>query len=272
MIYTIIWGIVIGILVSAPLGPIGVLVIQRTLNKGRHAGLMTGLGASVSDVLYALVSGLGLSFIVDFVNNNQSALQIVGSIVIFIFGFYLWKKNPLQDLNTAQVSNTSHATYFATGFVLTLSNPLIIFFYMALFARTNFLMDAHTPYHYLAGYFSVATGALIWWFFITWAMNKARNHFKIRSLFLVNKIIAIVMILISLVGFVLGVIAEIEKLRKPKESNLTESIYGIKKITPESSLYRRIRPVVARGCQQAVGGKRILPQYDCYKLGQSLFV
>lgn len=272
MIYTIIWGIVIGILVSAPLGPIGVLVIQRTLNKGRNAGLMTGLGASVSDVLYALVSGLGLSFIVDFVNNNQSALQIVGSIVIFIFGFYLWKKNPLQDLNTSQVSNTSHATYFITGLVLTLSNPLIIFFYMALFARTNFLMDANTPYHYLAGYLSVATGALIWWFFITWVMNKARNHFKIRSLFLVNKIIAIVMVLISIVGFVLGVIAEFEKLRKPKESNLTESTYGIKQHIPESSIHCRIRPIVARGCEQSNSGERTLPQHDCYELDRALFV
>ena len=204
----------IGILVSAPLGPIGVLVIQRTLNKGRHAGLMTGLGASVSDLLYALVSGLGLSFIVDFVNNNQSMLQIVGSIVIFIYGFYLWKKNPLQDLNTRRLNNTSHATYFATGFALTLSNPLIIFFYLALFARTNFLMNAHSPYHYLFGYLAIASGALLWWFFITWAMNKVRAHFKIRSLFLVNKIIAIVMIVISIAGFVWGVMAEAEKLKE----------------------------------------------------------
>ncbi|MGL4293914.1 MAG: LysE family translocator [Bacteroidales bacterium] len=245
MIYTIIWGIVIGILVSAPLGPIGVLVIQRTLNKGRNAGLMTGLGASVSDVLYALVSGLGLSFIVDFVNSNQSALQIVGSIVIFIFGFYLWKKNPLQDLNTAQVSNTSHATYFATGFVLTLSNPLIIFFYMALFARTNFLMEASNVYHYLAGYLSVAGGALLWWFFITWVMNKARNHFKIRSLFLVNKIIAMVMIIISIVGFIFGVIAEFDKLKKPQETNLMEKIYGPHEKTIKCSFYKRIRPALA---------------------------
>ena len=206
MIYTIIWGIVIGILVSAPLGPIGVLVIQRTLNKGRHAGLMTGLGASVSDIFYALVSGLGLSFIVDFVSSNETLLQIIGSIVIFIFGFYLWKKNPLEDINKSKISTTSHATYFATGLILTLSNPLIIFFYMALFARTNFLLDASKYWQYIIGYFSIALGALIWWFFITWIMNKARNHFKIRSLFLVNKIIAVVMVLVSLVGFVLGLI------------------------------------------------------------------
>lgn len=226
MIYTIIWGILIGIFVSAPLGPIGVLVIQRTLNKGRHAGLMTGLGAAVSDVLYALISGLGLSIIVDFITSNEAALQIVGSVVIFIVGFYLWKKNPLQDLNTANVSNTSHATYFATGFLLTLSNPLIIFFYLALFARTNFMLEASNWGHYVIGYLSVATGALIWWFFITWIMNKARNHFKIRSLFLVNKVIAVVMILVSIVGFILGIIAELNKEdQKEEQTVLTEIFY-----------------------------------------------
>lgn len=206
MIYTVIWGVLIGILVSAPLGPIGVLVIQRTLSKGRLAGLTTGLGASVSDIIYALISGMGLSFIVDFVSSNQNLLQIVGSVVIAILGVYLWKKNPLQDINTTNVSNTSHATYFATGFLLTLSNPLIIFFYLALFARTNFLINADSWTFYAAGYAAIALGALIWWFFITWIMNKARSHFK-RSLFLVNKIIGLVMFALSIVGFVLGVSA-----------------------------------------------------------------
>ncbi|MEG1617160.1 MAG: LysE family translocator [Bacteroidales bacterium] len=228
MIYTILWGVLIGILVSAPLGPIGVLVIQRTLNKGRHAGLMTGMGAAVSDLLYALVSGLGLSFIMDFVTSNEATLQIVGSIVIFVLGLYLWKKNPLKDLNTSAVSNTSHATYFATGFLLTLSNPLIIFFYLALFARTNFMLEATTWTHYMVGYASVMTGALIWWFFITWIMNKARNHFKIRSLFLVNKIIAMVMVVISIVGFVLGIIAEIDKFKNKEKTQESAKIENVR--------------------------------------------
>jgi threonine/homoserine/homoserine lactone efflux protein len=235
MIYTIIWGIVIGILVSAPLGPIGVLVIQRTLNKGRWAGLITGLGACLSDMIYALVSGLGLSFIVDFVNNNESALQIVGSLVIFVYGIYLWRKNPLQNLNTRGMNKATHAKFFATGFVLTLSNPLIIFFYLALFARTNFLMEAHRPGHYLAGYLAIVAGALLWWFFITWAMNKVRSHFKIRSLFLVNKIIAIVMLAISVVGFALGVVAEVEKSR------------GSERQLPHHSVELRALPRAPRG-------------------------
>ena len=224
MLYTALWGIIIGILISAPLGPIGVLVIQRTLNDGRRVGLITGLGAAVSDIIYAMISGLGLSFIVDFITSNGSSLQIIGSIIIFIFGLYLWKKNPLKDLDATTQKSTPHATYFATGFLLTISNPLIIFFYLALFARTNFLINVSHWWQYVIGYTSVVLGAIIWWFFITFAMNKARNHFNIRRLFLVNKIIAVIMILVSLAGFILGLTAEFKKLQNNNEVILNDSI------------------------------------------------
>jgi Putative threonine efflux protein len=239
IVYTIIWGILIGIFVSAPLGPIGALVIQRTLNNGRRAGLMTGLGAGVSDLFYALVSGLGLSFIVDFISANESSLQIVGSIVIFLFGFYLWKKNPIQDLNKPQPKESHHATYFATGFILTLSNPLIIFFYFALYARTNFLIDAHHWWQYLAGYLSIVIGAFSWWFFITYAMNKARNHFNIRSLFLVNKIIAIIMVVVSIAGFILGAVSEVRKIENTRKQNITGLLYELQKQKCSSYLFAR---------------------------------
>ena len=93
MFHTVLWGIIIGILISAPLGPIGVLVIQRTLNNGRNAGILTGFGAAVSDLIYALMSGLGLSFIVDFTTSNVSSLPLVGGILFLIFGSFLWRKN-----------------------------------------------------------------------------------------------------------------------------------------------------------------------------------
>ncbi len=194
-------GVIIGILVSAPLGPIGVLVIQRTLSKGRMAGFVTGLGASFSDLLYALVSGLGLSVIIDFLHAHEIAFQLVGSFMIFLFGYYLWRKNPLDDFNQGQINNASYGRYFATGFALTLSNPLIIFFFMALYARTNFITRFEEPSQLMLGFTSIAVGALLWWIFITWVMSKARDHFNVRSLFLVNKVISLVMFAVSLFGF-----------------------------------------------------------------------
>ena len=77
ILYILLRGLLIGILVSAPMGPIGVLCIQRTLNKGRWAGFYTGIGAAFSDVFYCLLTGLGLSFIIDFIETNQSLLQVL---------------------------------------------------------------------------------------------------------------------------------------------------------------------------------------------------
>lgn len=78
-------GLLVGILISAPMGPIGVLVIQRTLTKGRWPGFFTGLGAGLSDIIYCLLTGLGLSLVIDFIERNQNVLQIIGSI--FLIGY-----------------------------------------------------------------------------------------------------------------------------------------------------------------------------------------
>jgi len=75
-------GLLIGIFISAPMGPIGMLVIQRTLNKGRRPALFTGVGAALSDLTYSLLTGLGLSFITDFIIAKELLLQIIGSVVL----------------------------------------------------------------------------------------------------------------------------------------------------------------------------------------------
>lgn len=95
-------GIVIGVLVSAPMGPIGMLCIQRTLNKGRWHGFITGLGAALSDVVYAALTCLGMGVVVNFVEANQAPLQLFGSIVLGFFGYYIYQSNPVKNLKKQQ--------------------------------------------------------------------------------------------------------------------------------------------------------------------------
>lgn len=123
-------GILIGIMASAPMGPVGVLCIQRTLNKGRWYGFVTGIGACVSDIIYALFTGLGMSFMMDIVGNerNRFLLQISGSIVLLLFGIYCYRSNPTKNMH--QSNKTQKGTLVHNGitaFLVTLSNPLIIF-------------------------------------------------------------------------------------------------------------------------------------------------
>ena len=140
-IFTIIWGFFIGVLVSAPMGPTGILVIQRTLNKGQLPGLLTGFGASLSDFIYALISVFALGLVVDWLEQYRSTLQFAGSFFIALSAIYLWKSNPAaglgaKDTSTAMMSPRMRASgvlkNFFSGFGITISNPLIIFFYIAL--------------------------------------------------------------------------------------------------------------------------------------------
>ena len=182
------------------MGPIGVLCIQRTMNKGRRSGLATGLGASLSDLCYAILTGLGLSIVVDFIEAHQAPLQIVGSLVLTGFGLYLFRQNPARNIRKKLNQKSSFTQDFASSFLLTLSNPLILLLLIGLFARLNFFLPEMKAGHYILGYVSIILGAFIWWFTITYIINKVRSHFNLRSLWLINRIISIVIIVMSLVG------------------------------------------------------------------------
>ena len=200
IIHIIISGLLIGILVSAPMGPIGVLCIQRTLNKGRMSGLATGLGASLSDLFYALLTGFGISIVIDFIESNQAPLQIAGSFVLCCFGIYLYRQNPARNIRKRLNQKSSFTQDFASAFLLTLSNPLILFLLIGLFARLNFFVPEMRIGHYILGYVSIILGAFIWWFTITFIIDKMRTRFNLRSLWLINRSIGIIIIVMSLVG------------------------------------------------------------------------
>ena len=205
LLYIIIRGLAIGGLISAPMGPIGMLCIQRTLNKGRLPAFFTGVGAALSDIIYCLLTGLGMSFITDFIQANQLILQILGSIVLGVFAVFLFRQNPARGLSTPSDLPNTYWKDFGSGFLLTFSNPLILFFIIGLFARFNFLLPEFRYYHYIAGYTAIFGGALLWWYSITYFVNKVRTHFNVRSLWLINRIIGGVLLLMGIVGLVMGV-------------------------------------------------------------------
>ena len=94
-------GMMIGMIASAPMGPVGILCVQRTLNKGRWYGMATGVGAAVSDILYAGFAGFGMSFVMDLINNDQNRfyLQMGGSIMLLCFGLYTYKSDPTKKMH-----------------------------------------------------------------------------------------------------------------------------------------------------------------------------
>lgn len=202
MIDIIYKGIIIGIFVSAPMGPIGLLCIQRTLNKGRWHGFFSGVGATFSDLLYAIITCMGMGIVISFIENHQAVLQIIGSFLLLFFGIYTFRSNPSKNLKKPkEATNTySFSQDTVTAFFLTLSNPFIIFLYIALFARFNFILPDDKLYSIILGLAGIVIGALSWWFIITYLVGKLRKIFNVRGLWLMNRIIGVVIIILSVVG------------------------------------------------------------------------
>lgn len=196
-------GFIIGVVVSAPLGPVGVLCIQRTLNKGRWFGFVTGLGAALSDICYALITDYGMSFMDDLIVKHQMFLQVVGSIMLLAFGIYTFRSNPVKALRPVSARKGTYLHNFITAFFVTLSNPLIIFLFIGLFARFSFVMPGSPIGFQLVGFLAIILGALTWWFGITYFVNKVRTRFNVRGIWMLNRIIGIVVIIASVVGIIM---------------------------------------------------------------------
>ena len=195
-------GMLIGIIASAPMGPVGVLCVQRTLNKGRWPGFATGVGAALSDIIYALLTGLGLTFLMEFIENPtiSTILRVVGSVLLLFFGVYSFRSKP-KPVHLLNKQNTTFFYNAHTAFWITFCNPLIIFLFIAAMAQLAFVIPNH-PIEMCIGYMSIFGGALLWWFGLTWLIDQIRGRFNDDGVLIINKVIGSVVILVSLIFLV----------------------------------------------------------------------
>ena len=194
----IIKGMIIGVVVSAPMGPVGILCVQRTLNKDRWCGFFTGLGAALSDIIYALMTGFGMSFIMETIESPTVAfwIKVVGSVLLFLFGLFTFKSNPIERVKPVSHNKGTLFHNFISGFLVTISNPLIIFLFIAMYGQMTFILP-DSPLLQIIGYLFVIVGAVGWWFLLTWLIDKVRYKFNVRGIWLINRIIGSVVMLVS---------------------------------------------------------------------------
>ena len=194
-------GMLIGMVASAPMGPVGILCVQRTLNKGRWYGFVTGLGAAASDIIYAGITGFGMAFVMDFVNNDQNKfyLQIIGSVMLLCFGIYTWRSDPTRKMHQSGKKRGTYYYNLWTAFLVTFSNPLIIFLFMALFAQFAFVIPDH-PFEMMVGFASIIGGALLWWYGLSWLVDKVRTIFDDHGIRIINQVIGAVVTLFSIIS------------------------------------------------------------------------
>ncbi|MDD3404779.1 MAG: LysE family translocator [Sphingobacteriia bacterium] len=207
MFNIIITGIIIGLFVSVPVGPLGILCIQRTLNRGRAHGIITGLGATTSDLIYAMLVGFSMSIIINFIEAYQLLIQIIGSVIICGFGIHVFRSNPSKQL-ASSAKKKSKGDYFSdyfSAFALCFSNPLIIFLFIGLFAQFHFFSPEQNFYEDFIGLISILLGAFLWWAFLTLIVSKFRNQFNMRGLWILNKITGSILIVLGAGGVLFSI-------------------------------------------------------------------
>jgi threonine/homoserine/homoserine lactone efflux protein len=196
-------GIVIGLSASIPLGPIGVLCIQRTLNKGRLSGFISGLGAAAADGFYAIVAGFSIAIIIDSLTAYQLYLRIIGSIILFFMGYKLIVTNPAIQLRK-QLKKKGKGLFgdFISIFALTVSNPITVFVFAAVFAGFNVVNKASETISIIILIFGILLGATLWWFTLSSVVSIFRQKFKLRRMLIINRIAGVLVIAFG--GFIIA--------------------------------------------------------------------
>lgn len=206
MIIPLVKGIAVGLGASIPLGPLGILCVQKTLSKGRNSGLFTGLGASASDTFYAGISLLGLAFVQNIIDNNTSLVMVVGGIIIMLIGLRIYLKNPIKQIRQKHTNN-KHFEDFFEGLFMTVTNPGAIVLILGLFAAVGIdVTDPQTSkgvvFETLGGVF---IGSACWWFTLSTTINVFRKRFRLKQLITINKISGIAIFALGLISLFTGI-------------------------------------------------------------------
>ncbi len=183
-------GILIGFSIAAPVGPIGVLCIRRTLAEGRATGFVSGLGAATADAIYGCIAGFGLTLVTRFLMDQQVWLRLFGGAFLCYLGLKTVLSRPAKQAASAKGSGLAGA--YGSTFLLTLTNPMTILSFAAVFAGLG-LASAGGSYA-SAGILvlGVFTGSALWWLMLSGGVSLLRSKFDARGLEWVNRISGVI--------------------------------------------------------------------------------
>ena len=191
-------GAILGFLVAAPVGPIGILCIKKTLQYGRVSGLYSGLGAAVADTFYGVIAAFGLTLLSNFLLSQQFWLRAVGGFFLLYLGIRTFFSTPSEK--TTIPSCKTRIQDFISTFFLTITNPMTIFSYLAIFAGLG-LSD--TPNKSIDAFWlvlGVFIGSLLWWIILSEGVTLFRKKVNYTMLLWIHRIAGVL-----ITGFGIGV-------------------------------------------------------------------
>jgi threonine/homoserine/homoserine lactone efflux protein len=180
-------GLLIGLSVGAAVGPMSVLCIQRTLQRGFLYGLVSGLGIATADGLYGCIAGFGLTIIATFLVHQQEWIRVIGGLFLVYLGVKTILTKPAERATTATQTSSFIRAYVST-FLLTLTNPLTILSFVAIFAGLGVGIEKNSLFTALLVVCGVFLGSSLWWLMLTRGISLLRGRFTSRWLLWINRI------------------------------------------------------------------------------------
>jgi|BarGraIncu00222A_1022003.scaffolds.fasta_scaffold124573_1 threonine/homoserine/homoserine lactone efflux protein len=192
-------GIFIGFAMAIPIGPIGIMCIRKTLTEGRLRGLIIGLGAATADMLYGCVAAFGLTVISNTLYNQRIWIRMIGGTLLIFLGIRTFRAHPADPKTTTNSSGILRS-YLTTVF-LTLTNPLTIFAFIAVFVALGLEhMSGYIPASTLVG--GIFIGSSLWFLSLSSGVILFRKKLDIAGLRWVNRIAGILIIISGIIAMV----------------------------------------------------------------------
>lgn len=198
MIADILKSFAIGICASAPIGPVAIIVMQKSLSYGQKIGFISGLGATTVDTTYAVISIFALAIAQNFISTYQNFIYLVGGAIIAMIGFSIIFRNPFKKAAKVDaIKRDASVKDYLQVVVTALTNPGAILAMFALFALFGVEFDKGSP-DILPAILAVAAGSITYWFFFSWLFSRWRKSIRIETLMWLNRVFGIIVMIIGI--------------------------------------------------------------------------
>jgi threonine/homoserine/homoserine lactone efflux protein len=182
----LIGGIVVGLMIAVPVGPVNILCIRRTIGAGWRSGVISGVGAAAADMLYGGIAGFSITLVIQFLVREQFWIRLFGGILLVAIGIWYFFKRPTA-LDAGLQDRESAYSDIRSTFLLTLTNPTTVLSFLALLAA----LGMGNPRHWWLTVFLVAgifCGSMLWWIVLSVIVNHFRDRFNDRLLLSMNRL------------------------------------------------------------------------------------
>lgn len=183
---------VIGLLIAAPVGPIGLLCVQRTLSRGARIGVASGMGAATADAVYGAIGAVGLTAVIQLFSELSQPLALFGALFLAWMGVRL-VQTPAKNRPAAASGGDGFFAAFGSTLLLTLANPMTILSFIAVFATLggNQGPTSATMATMVVGIF---TGSALWWLVLTGSVTLVRHRIKKSTLILISRAVGVILL------------------------------------------------------------------------------